>query len=70
MVEHRVVIEAQMIADQLMVKCSCGWRQAISFLDVPHGVPHSVVWDYAKRLKAAHERGADSGARARVVKST
>lgn len=30
MVEHRLSQEPQPIADQVMVKCSCGWREAVT----------------------------------------
>lgn len=50
--EHRVLIEPQLIADQLMVKCSCGWRVPVSFLD---NLESSVTWSKAHELKIAHE---------------
>lgn len=33
--EHALAIEGQPIADQLMGKCSCGWRLTASFYEFP-----------------------------------
>ena len=31
--EHMLITEPQPIADQMMVKCVCGWRQPVSLYE-------------------------------------
>ncbi len=39
MTQHRMSTEPQPIADQVMVKCSCGWRNAVSVFDIQREGP-------------------------------
>lgn len=51
MVEHRVTTEPQPIAEQIIVKCSCGWRQPVCILD--HDTRQSA-WNEVTRLGQDH----------------
>lgn len=45
---HKLSYEAQPIADQIMLRCTCGWRKPICFLDFPLGKSH-LLWEKAKQ---------------------
>lgn len=49
--KHNVIVEDQPIADQVMVKCSCGFRHALSFWDYDT----DVIWEKVKQIKEDHE---------------
>ncbi|MGI4876684.1 MAG: hypothetical protein ACRYG4_04290 [Janthinobacterium lividum] len=48
---HRLSAEPQPIADQLMARCSCGWRSGVSFHDFP---TRELAWGEVHRRQAAH----------------
>ena len=60
MTRHILTTEPQPIADQVMAKCSCGWRKALSLYDFPGAV--------AVEARAAHAVHLDEFKAAEVVR--
>lgn len=50
MAGHDFTAEAQPIADQVMARCSCGWRKAVSLYEFDP----VLAGEEARRLHAEH----------------
>lgn len=60
MTEHLLTLEPQPIADQMMAKCSCGWRKAVSIYEVQRGGPSMA--NIATQLHEQHKKEAGDAA--------
>lgn len=51
---HKIENKPQPIAQQIMVQCSCGWRDVVFVFQYEQ---HNELWDEVKRLRLEHMNG-------------